>query len=124
MDNSRTIKNNIIAIFININYIPNNLIGEKIMKNWFTDFNELKTSIEDFYDYQIEFYYKDKLCVIERDNSPQAITKYGQDVYYLKGWEKDMKKTFLSLDELSQDPFFEGKTLIEVWNNLKFDNTL
>ena len=25
MDNSRTIKNNIIAIFININYIPNNL---------------------------------------------------------------------------------------------------
>ena len=50
------------------------------MKNWFTDFNELKTSIEDFYDYQIEFYYKDKLCIIERDNSHQTIKKYGQDL--------------------------------------------
>lgn len=94
------------------------------MKNWFTDFNELKTSIEDFYDYQIEFYYKDRLCVIERDNSPQAIKKYGQDVYYLKGWEKDMKKSFLSLEELSQEPFFEGKNLIEVWHELKFDNSI
>ncbi len=91
------------------------------MKNWFTDFNELKTSIEDFYDYQIDFYYKDKLCIIERDNSPQTIKNYGQDLYYLKGWEKDMKKSFLSLEELSQDAFFDGKSLIEVLDDLRFD---
>ena len=35
-----------------------------------------------------------------------------------------MKKSFLSLEELSEDSFFEGKTLIEVWNYLKFDITL
>lgn len=91
------------------------------MKNWYTDFKELKKSIEEFYDYQIEFYYKDKLCIIERDNSPQTIKKYGQDLYYLKGWEKDMKKSFLSLEELSRDAFFDGKSLIEVWDDLRFD---
>ena len=51
----------------------------------------------------------------------QTIKKYGQDLYYLKGWEKDMKKSFLSLEELSQDAFFDGKNLIEVWKDLRFD---
>jgi len=42
-------------------------------------------------------------------------------LYYLKGWEKDMKKSFLSLEELSQDAFFDGKSLIEVLDDLRFD---
>lgn len=94
------------------------------MKNWYTDFNELKRSIEDYYDYQIEFYYKDKMCTIEKDNLPKTIQKYGKCIYYLKGWEKDMKKEFFTLEELSKFKFFEGKDLLEVWEDLKFDISL
>ena len=92
------------------------------MQNWFESFNDLKRAIEDFFDYQIDFYYEDKMCTIGRDNSEEVNKKYGHDIYYIAGWEKDMKKTFDTLEDLSKDKFFEGKTLLEVWNKLKFDN--
>ena len=92
------------------------------IQNWFESFNDLKKAIEDFFDYQIDFYYKDKMCTIGRDNSEEVNKKYGHDIYYIAGWEKNMKKTFDTLEDLSKDQFFEVKTLLEVSNILKFDN--
>ena len=34
------------------------------MQNWFESFNELKKAIEDFFDYQIDFYYEDKMTQV------------------------------------------------------------
>jgi len=92
------------------------------MQNWFKSFNELKKAIENFFDYQIDFYYGDKMCTIGKDNSPEINKKYGHSIYYIAGWEKNMKKSFDTLEELSNYKFFEGKTLLEIWDNIKFDN--
>ena len=96
--------------------MDNSQTGENI-----PDIEEKKLQVKKEENKEKENTNKDKLCIIERDNSPQTIKKYGQDLYYLKGWEKDMKKSFLSLEELSRDAFFDGKSLIEVWDDLRFD---